>query len=160
MVRRSPGRDLVVLPYAQPCPSDRGSAISRWTQTGDRRGPPPLHPHGQLPRGMARASLARAVRVIRARRAISAHRRAYVSCSRDPPQRQARGFARSFKKTWPRSPRWKRSAIRPTKAGATRSRVILTPLPQLFNLVCRHKRRAITAQSSGITSGGSATAAA
>src|SRR4030095_8537918 len=29
-----------------------------WTETGDRRGPSPLHAHGQLPRGMAWASLA------------------------------------------------------------------------------------------------------
>ena len=36
-------------------------------------------------------------------------------------------FARSFKKTWPRSPPWKRSAMRPTKAHARRSRVMPKP---------------------------------
>src|ERR1017187_1303778 len=44
MVRRSQGRDLGLLPDAQSCPSDRGSAIGRWTETGDRRGPRAYRP--------------------------------------------------------------------------------------------------------------------
>ena len=62
-MRHSRCRDLGASPDAQSRPSDRSTAVCRWSEAGDRRVHPAIRPHDQLPGGMAWSSLAGAVRL-------------------------------------------------------------------------------------------------
>ena len=63
---------MELLPHAQPCPPDRGAVVGGGSAAGDRRSAPALHPADQLPREVAGVSLARAFRLVRDGRSLSA----------------------------------------------------------------------------------------